>query len=269
MQQRKRTRSIIVTDSDHVILSALQVGTITQRFFEGKTETDKGEKKGEGVYCPSPTGRTPGSLVTGNRKAEARHNPKTKLLKPKSTIFSLSHKRQWGKEKKKKDYTFIKEDVFRRMARRDEFIEWAEVHGNLYGTSRKRLEAMLDKGINVILDVDTQGARQIRKKYNDGIYIFILPPSLRALKERLKKRMCNSREEIQRRLKRAVDEIKEYKKYDYVIVNTVFDTAIEEMKAIISFGKVTYRQYRSIVGKEKFFNSEGAVNGYYFASSRD
>ena len=132
-----------------------------------------------------------------------------------------------------KDYTFIKEDVFRRMASKDEFVEWAEVHGNLYGTSRKRLEAMLDKGINVMLDVDTQGARQIREKYKDGIYIFILPPSLRALRERLKKRMCNSKEEIQRRLKRAADEIREYKKYDYVIINRVFDSAIEEMKAII------------------------------------
>ncbi len=137
-----------------------------------------------------------------------------------------------------RDYTFIKEDVFRRMARRDEFIEWAEVHGNLYGTSRKRLEAMLDKGIDVILDVDTQGARQIRKKYKDGIYIFILPPSLRALKERLKKRMCNSKEEIQRRLKKTVYEIREYKKYDYVIINAVFDTAIEEMKTIISSEKL-------------------------------
>lgn len=137
-----------------------------------------------------------------------------------------------------RDYTFVKEDVFRRMARRDEFIEWAEVHGNLYGTSRKRLEAMLDKGVDVILDIDTQGARQIRKKYKDSIYMFILPPSLRALKERLKKRMSNSKEEIQRRLKKAVDEIREYKKYDYVIINAVFDTAIEEMKAIISSEKL-------------------------------
>ncbi|MDI6745121.1 MAG: guanylate kinase [Thermodesulfovibrionales bacterium] len=137
-----------------------------------------------------------------------------------------------------RDYTFRKEDVFRRMADKDEFIEWAEVHGNLYGTSRKRLAAMLDKGIDVILDVDTQGARQIRKKCKYGIYIFILPPSLRALKERLKKRMCNSKEEIQRRHRRAVDEIREYKKYDYVIINTVFNTAIEEMKAIISSEKL-------------------------------
>jgi guanylate kinase len=132
-----------------------------------------------------------------------------------------------------RDYTFIKEDVFRHMARRDEFIEWAEVHGNLYGTSRKRLEAMMDKGIDVILDIDTQGARQIRKKYKGGVYIFILPPSLKALKERLKKRMCNSKEEIQRRLKRAVAEMREYKKYDYVIINAVFDTALKDLKAII------------------------------------
>lgn len=132
-----------------------------------------------------------------------------------------------------RDYTFVKGNVFRRMVRKGEFVEWAEVHGNLYGTSRKRLEDTRDKGIDVILDVDTQGARQIRKKYKDGIYIFILPPSMRALKERLKKRMCNSKEEIQRRLKRAVDEIRDYKKYDYVIINRVFDRAIEEMKAII------------------------------------
>jgi guanylate kinase len=138
------------------------------------------------------------------------------------------------------------------MARRDEFIEWAEVHGNLYGTSRKRLEAMLDKGIDVILDVDTQGARQIRKKYKDGIYIFILPPSPRALKERLKKRMCNSKKEIQRRLKRAVDEIREYKKYDYVIINRVFDTAIEEMKAIISSEKLRTDNIDTLWAKKNF-----------------
>ena len=152
-----------------------------------------------------------------------------------------------------RDYTFIKEDVFRRMASKDEFVEWAEVHGNLYGTSRKRLDAMLDKGIDVILDVDTQGARQIRKKYKDGIYIFILPPSREALKKRLKKRMCNSKEEIQRRLKRAADEIREYKKYDYVIINTVFDTAIKEMKAIIASEKLRTGNIDSLWVKKIFF----------------
>jgi len=135
-------------------------------------------------------------------------------------------------------YTFVKEEVFRRMADKGEFIEWAEVHGNLYGTSGKRLKAMLDKGLDVILDVDTQGASQIRERYKGGVYIFILPPSMAELKQRLRKRMCNSREEIQRRLKRAVDEIKEYREYDYVIINRIFDTAIAEMKAIITSEKL-------------------------------
>lgn len=190
------------------------------------------------VSAPSGAGKTTlCQNLTGARKTTTCQNLSSITQNLKHSVSYTTRSMRHG-EINNRDYTFIKEDVFRRMARRDEFIEWAEVHGNLYGTSRKRLEAMLNKGIDVILDVDTQGARQIRKKYKDGIYIFILPPSLRALKERLKKRMCNSKEEIQRRLKRAVDEIKEYKKYDYVIINIVFDTAIEEMKAIISSEKL-------------------------------
>ena len=190
------------------------------------------------VSAPSGAGKTTlCQNLTGAGKAAARRNRSSIIQNLKHSVSYTTRPMRYG-EINNRDYTFIKEDVFRRMASKDEFIEWAEVHGNLYGTSRKRLEAMLDKGINVILDVDTQGARQIRKKYKDGIYIFILPPSLRALKERLKKRMCNSKEEIQRRLKRAADEIREYKKYDYVIINRVFDTAIEEMKAIIASEKL-------------------------------
>ncbi|OGW56560.1 MAG: guanylate kinase [Nitrospirae bacterium RBG_16_43_8] len=185
---------------------------------------------------------------------------KTTLCKKLSSIIqNLKHSVSYTTrpmrcgEIENRDYTFIKEYAFRRMASKDEFVEWAEVHGNLYGTSRKRLNAMLDKGIDVILDIDTQGARQIRKKYKDGIYIFILPPSLRALKERLKKRMCNSKEEIQRRLKRSVDEIREYKKYNYVIINRVFDTAIEEMKSIISSEKLRADNIDVLWAKKNFF----------------
>ncbi|MDP3048176.1 MAG: guanylate kinase [Thermodesulfovibrionales bacterium] len=190
------------------------------------------------VSAPSGAGKTTlCQSLTGAGKTTTCQNRSSIIQNLKHSVSYTTRPMRHG-EINNRDYTFIKEDVFRRMASKDEFVEWAEVHGNLYGTSRKRLEAMLDKGIDVILDVDTQGARQTRKKYKDGIYIFILPPSLRALKERLKKRMCNSKEEIQRRLKRAVDEIREYKKYDYVIINTVFDTAIEEMKAIISSEKL-------------------------------
>lgn len=160
-----------------------------------------------------------------------------------------------------RDYTFVKEGVFCRMADKGEFIEWAEVHGNLYGTSGKRLRTMLNKGLDVMLDVDTQGARQIRRRYKGGIYIFILPPSLRALKERLKKRMCNSKEEIQRRLKRAVDEIREYGKYDYVIINSVFETAIAEMKAIIASEKLRTDKIDSLWVKKNFFPPRAGRRG--------
>lgn len=192
------------------------------------------------------------SAPSGAGKTTLCQNLSSIIQNLKHSVSYTTRPMRYG-EINNRDYTFIKEDVFRRMASKDEFIEWAEVHGNLYGTSRKRLEAMLDKGINVILDVDTQGARQIGKKYKDGIYIFILPPSLRALKERLKKRMCNSKEEIQRRLKRAADEIREYKKYDYVIINTLFDTAIEEMKAIISSEKLRTDNIDPLWVKKNFF----------------
>jgi len=109
-----------------------------------------------------------------------------------------------------RDYTFINRQDFRLMADKGEFIEWAEVHGALYGTSRKRLEELLESGNDVILDIDTQGAMQIKERYKEGIYIFILPPSLETLKERLKNRMTDSKEEIGKRLGRAIAEIKTF-----------------------------------------------------------
>jgi guanylate kinase len=132
-----------------------------------------------------------------------------------------------------RDYTFISEHEFRKMAKKNEFAEWAEVHGHLYGTSRKRLEEIREAGIDVILDIDTQGAVEIREHYDDGVCIFILPPSMEALRERLEKRMSNSPEEIDLRMKRASEEIKDYKSYDYVIVNGDFSDALTELKAIV------------------------------------
>lgn len=132
-----------------------------------------------------------------------------------------------------KDYTFISRDEFKAMIKRGEFIEWAEVHGNLYGTSIKRLEGLRKLGKDVILDIDTQGARNIKKKYKEGIFVFILPPSLSVLKERLKKRMTDTPEEMEKRMKRAKEEIAAYKMYDYVVVNNNFDEALMTLKSII------------------------------------
>jgi len=132
------------------------------------------------------------------------------------------------------DYTFIGKKAFQRMIERNEFIEWAEVHGNFYGTSRKRLEGIMRSGFDVLLDIDTQGARQIRDALEGGVFIFILPPSVKVLRERLQDRKSNTREDMERRLRRAAVEIKDYIMYDYVIVNDLLGDAVRRLEAVIT-----------------------------------
>lgn len=131
-----------------------------------------------------------------------------------------------------KDYSFVTLAEFRKMVEREEFAEWAEVHDNLYGTSIKTLND-LRKTCDIILDIDTQGASQMKKMYGEGVYIFILPPSMEVLEERIRKRMANSEEEIRVRLKRAREEITEYKEYEYVIINRDFSEAVSQLSSII------------------------------------
>jgi guanylate kinase len=131
------------------------------------------------------------------------------------------------------DYCFVSEAEFRTMIDRGDFVEWALVHGNLYGTSSRQLEELISAGHDVLLDIDTQGARQIKKFFTNGVYIFILPPSMDELKHRLEGRMSNSVEDMNRRLERAVDEIKEYYIYDYVIVNDIIENSLKKLEAII------------------------------------
>ena len=131
------------------------------------------------------------------------------------------------------DYCFVSEAEFRTMIDRGDFVEWALVHGNLYGTSSRQLEELISAGYDVLLDIDTQGARQIKKFFTNGVYIFILPPSMDELKHRLEGRMSNSVEDMNRRLERAVDEIKEYYIYDYVIVNDIIENSLKKLEAII------------------------------------
>jgi guanylate kinase len=132
------------------------------------------------------------------------------------------------------DYIFIREEEFRAMVDRGDFLEWAVVHGNLYGTSRRQIEEFMSSGYDVLLDIDTQGARQIRKIVDNSVSIFILPPSMDELKVRLEGRMSNSADDMNRRLQRAVEEIGEYKSYDYVIVNDILDDSLKMLEAIIT-----------------------------------
>lgn len=136
-------------------------------------------------------------------------------------------------EKHDTDYSFISRDAFQLMLDRGEFLEWAEVHGALYGTSKTRVEEHLLEGTDVLLDIDTQGAEQIRKARKEGVFIFILPPSLQILKERLAMRMTDSHEQVEERLKKAVVEIRSYSQYDYVIINDTIEVAFKQLEAII------------------------------------
>jgi guanylate kinase len=156
-----------------------------------------------------------------------------------------------------RDYTFIGKEDFLSMVGRGEFIEWAEVHGAFYGTSGKRVEEIMDAGSDVILDIDTQGAMQIKEKYAaEGTYIFVLPPSMEVLRQRLNKRMTDSREQIEKRLRTALSEIGTYSKYDYVIINDIFEKALKEFEAIIIAHRVRTKMLDPLWVEEKFLTQE-------------
>ncbi len=132
-----------------------------------------------------------------------------------------------------RDYYFISPVEFEKMTNAGEFAEWAEVHGNLYGTAIQTLDKYRADGIDVILDIDCQGARQLKERYREGVFIFILPPSFHELRRRLDQRNSESPDVIERRIRNAAEEIKESGWYDYIIVNDVYNKAVEELKSVL------------------------------------
>jgi guanylate kinase len=133
-----------------------------------------------------------------------------------------------------KDYHFVSKEKFMQMVEADEFVEYAYVHGNYYGTSLNDIARILSKGKNLLIDIDVQGARQIEERYGDeGIFIFILPPDFELLRTRLTARQTDAIDEIERRLKKAEEEVQHYQDYDYVIINDDFEQAVKELESII------------------------------------
>jgi len=165
---------------------------------------------------------------------------KTSLCKAiTDSLENLTHSISYATRKSRpgeidgRDYYFVSQERFQDMIQAGDFAEWAEVHSNLYGTSRRVLDDMVEKGIDVILDIDTQGAKQIKPKYETAVFVFIMPPSLEILEERLRNRKSDHENEIKKRMGRALEEIKDYPMYDYVIVNRDFDRALTELRSII------------------------------------
>jgi guanylate kinase len=150
--------------------------------------------------------------------------------------FSVSHTTRSPRpgEVSGQDYHFVSRDEFLRLTQKDAFAEWAEVHGNLYGTSLSELERCRSEGKRgIVFDIDYQGARQIKARRQDAVSVFVLPPTMEELKERLRRRASDDEATIERRYRNAQLEIAHYGLFDYVIVNDQLDDAMARLRSIV------------------------------------
>lgn len=156
--------------------------------------------------------------------------------------LSISHttRHPRGQEQNGREYWFIEQPEFERMIEQGDFVEWAYVHDRYYGTSRHEIEKRLKEGLDVILEIDWQGALQIRKIIPTAVLIFILPPSWAELDSRLNRRGEDSAEVIQTRLNNAKIEVSKAKDFDFVIINTLFETALFDLKTIVHSQRLRY-----------------------------
>ena len=149
--------------------------------------------------------------------------------------YSVSHtsRRPRGREENGVHYHFVDKDTFKGMITDGQFVEWAEVYGNLYGTSFSSLDEQISKGLDILLDLDHQGAKNLKEHYEDCVLIYVLPPSLEVLEDRLRARHTDDETVMKRRLDEAVNEMKNCTRYDYIIINDDLEEAEEEARSII------------------------------------
>ena len=180
------------------------------------------------VAAPSGAGKS--SLVKALMELDSRVQP------------SVSHTTRppRGQEKHGREYYFVSEQEFDAMVKADAFVEWAHVHNQRYGTSRKAIEERISQGADVILEIDFQGAIQIKKLFANAICIFILPPSWEELRSRLERRGEDSAGVIETRLNNAAIEVAQVSKFDFVIINELFDRALFDLKAVVHSQRLKY-----------------------------
>lgn len=130
-------------------------------------------------------------------------------------------------------YFFMSQDKFKESIENNEFIEWAKVHNNYYGTPRNYVEDTLKSGKDVILEIDIQGARQVADSFSEGVFVFLAPPSMEELKSRIYKRGTETEDVIQTRMSNATKELEEIDRYDYLIINDEVENAVNKLKSII------------------------------------
>jgi guanylate kinase len=180
------------------------------------------------VAAPSGTGKS--SLVKALLELDSR------------LAVSVSHttRHPRGQETEGREYHFIDEHAFRRKIDQGDFFEWAEVHGNLYGTSRLAIEARLTRGEDVVLEIDWQGALQIKQLFAHAVLIFILPPSWDELSQRLNRRGEDQPDVIAQRLANARHEVAQARHFDFVIINSLFETALFDLKTVVHSQRLKY-----------------------------
>ena len=180
------------------------------------------------VAAPSGTGKS--SLVKALLELDSH------------LVVSVSHttRKPRGQEQDGREYHFVGEPEFRSMIDAGQFVEWAEVHGNLYGTSRAAIEERIVRGHDVLLEIDWQGALQIKRLFPNAILIFLLPPSWDELLQRLQRRGEDGPEVIARRMADARIEVSQARHFDFVIINVLFETALFDLKAIVHSQRLKY-----------------------------
>ena len=184
------------------------------------------------VAAPSGAGKS--SLVKALMELDSQVQP------------SVSHttRAPRGQEKHGREYFFVSAQEFDTMVLSDAFVEWAHVHGQRYGTSKKMIEDRMAQGADVVLEIDYQGAIQIKRMYANAVLIFILPPSWEELRSRLERRGEDAPEVIELRLKNAAEEMAQAKEFDFVIINEVFERALFDLKSIVHSQRLKYAAQR-------------------------
>ena len=183
------------------------------------------------LFCvAAPSGAGKSSLVKALLELDSRLD------------VSVSHttRAPRGQEHDGREYWFVDEPSFRAMIKRGEFFEWAQVHGHLYGTSRKAIEARLERGEDVVLEIDWQGALQIKQLFPHAVLIFILPPSWEELRQRLTRRGEDRAEVIETRMTNARQEVAQARHFDFVIINALFETALFDLKTVVHSQRLRY-----------------------------
>ena len=194
------------------------------------------EHPGNLFVVSAPSGAGKSSLVRALREFDARVYP------------SVSHttRAPRGQEKHGREYYFVSDAEFDAMAANNGFVEWANVHSRRYGTAKKSLEERIQGGTDVLLEIDYQGALQVKKAFPNAVLIFILPPSWDELRARLENRGEDAPEVIELRLRNAEEEMAQVAKFDFVIINELFESALFDLKAIIHAQRLKYAAQRRL-----------------------